>query len=160
MNKPGLNDFLSALFAAKTTGKGKKGNAKIYTMMMGVIADRESPEISAELNILNKFGGLSVTPDSYHKLDRALSRFIRTGTGYPYEVFSFKKFEKCSGDSAGYRIYVSEMQKVLNQVIDSEKINALTYINCDFSGSVFFDDECMEFLRNNHAVVTENDLFS
>ena len=31
MNKPGLNDFLSAFFGAKITGKGKKGNAKIYT---------------------------------------------------------------------------------------------------------------------------------
>ena len=150
MNKPGLNDFLSAFFDAKITGKGKKGNAKIYTMMMGVIADRESPEISAELNILNKFGGLSVTPDSYHKLDRALSRFIKTGTGYPYEVFSFKKFEKCSGDSTGYRIYVSEMQKVLDQVIDPEKINALTYtltqliLNDDSAEDVLYGGRFMQ----------------
>lgn len=150
MNKPGLNDFLSAFFGAKITGKGKKGNAKIYTMMMGVIADRESPEISAELNILNKFGGLSVTPDSYHKLDRALSRFIKCGTGYPYEVFSFKKFEKCSGDSTGYRIYVSEMQKVLDQVIDPEKINALTYtltqliLNDDSAEDVLYGGRFMQ----------------
>ncbi|MBP1565700.1 MAG: hypothetical protein J6A58_08120 [Oscillospiraceae bacterium] len=127
MYKTGVQNLLTSIFDAKITGKGKVGNGKLYSMLMKILIDKESEDISADLNLLKKFGSLTETPDSRHRLDKALSRFLVTGTGYPDASFSFEKFEKCFDDFFKYRIYVSEIQRSLDKALDPDKIDRLTY---------------------------------
>ena len=123
MQKLTLNVLLSLIIQSKITGKGMTSNGRLYVMLMEMIADHDNGSKTAEESILNKFNNEVTHHESYRKLERFLSRFVKTGQGYPYELFSFDKFEK----STDYRQFLLAMRRFIDTVIDKEKLVPLVY---------------------------------
>ncbi len=123
MQKLTLNVLLSLIIQSKITGKGMTSNGRLYVMLMEMIADHDNGSKTAEESILNKFNNEVTHHESYRKLERFLSRFVKTGQGYPYELFSFDKFEK----STDYRQFLLAMRRFIDTVIDKEKLDLLVY---------------------------------
>ena len=84
-----LNVLLSLIIQAKLKGKGIVPNGKIYTELMLCVSD-----FCSENEVLNCFNNENVRVEAYRKIDRFLSRFLRDGQGYPYELIRFDRLEK------------------------------------------------------------------
>lgn len=123
MQKMTMNVLLSLIIQSKITGRGMTSNGRLYVMLMEMIADHDNRFKTAEESILNKFNNEVTHHESYRKLERFLSRFVKTGQGYPYELFSFDKFEK----STDYRQFLLAMRRFIDTVIDKEKLDLLVY---------------------------------
>ena len=123
MQKMTMNVLLSLIIQSKITGRGMTSNGRLYVMLMEIIADHDNRSKTAEESILNKFNNEVTHHESYRKLERFLSRFVHTGKGYPYELFSFDKLEK----STEYREFILAMKGFTDAVIDKEKLEPLVY---------------------------------
>ncbi|MBR6385385.1 MAG: hypothetical protein IKS03_04600 [Ruminococcus sp.] len=117
-----VNVFLSLIFQAKIKGKGLISNGKIYTKLMTIISDDN------ENKLIKKFNNEIVPKEAYRKLDRYLSRFIRDGKGYPYELIKFDEFEKNIGDSQKINEYLRKAETVFREILDESKTEALVYM--------------------------------
>ena len=82
MQKMALNVLLSLVIQAKITGKGITSNGKLYVNFIKIIADRDNSELTAEESILKKFNNEPTKQNAYRKLERYLSRFLKTGRPY------------------------------------------------------------------------------
>lgn len=120
-----FSTFLSLIFQAKITGAGRLGRGRIYVKLMQIIADYEFPECSGEINILQKFNYNLTSSETYASLDKMLNRYIKTGKGYPYELFSFRNFEKNIREN--YKVNLVKMKKFCDEVFDNEKLDSLVY---------------------------------
>ncbi|MCM1220268.1 MAG: hypothetical protein NC548_37855 [Lachnospiraceae bacterium] len=127
MKRLTLNILLSLIIQSKITGRGMVGNGRLYVKMMKIIADNDSTDLSAGKNILNKFNNEIVEKEAYHKLERFISRFLKTGKGYPYEIINFADFESCIGNPDKYQHYLLEMKAVCDEIIDHSKADSLIY---------------------------------
>ena len=116
-----LNLLLSMIINAKVKGRGLVSNGKIYTKFMSVISD------DSEQDLLKKFNNELVMKESYRKLDRFLSRFLKDGKGYPYDLMNFREFEKNIGDKIRYDEYLRKTEKICSEILDEEKIDCLVY---------------------------------
>ncbi len=123
MQKLTLNVLLSLIIQSKVTGKGMTSNGRLFVMLMEIIADHNNKNLTSEENILNKFNNEVTHHDAYRKLERFLSRFIRTGQGYPYDLFSFEDFE----DITKYNRFLHKMRSFVDIVIDESKRDSLVY---------------------------------
>ncbi len=123
MQKMTMNVLLSLLIQSKITGRGMTSNGRLYVMLMETIADHDNMAMTAEESVLNKFNNEVTHHESYRKLERFLSRFVKTGHGYPYELYSFDKFE----NSMDYRQFLLAMRGFTDAVIDKEKLDLLVY---------------------------------
>lgn len=123
MQKMTMNVLLSLIIQSKITGRGMTSNGRLYVMLMETIADHDNRSKTAEESILNKFNNEVTHHESYRKLERFLSRFVHTGKGYPYELFSFDKLEK----TTDYRQFLLETSDFIDNVIDREKLDCLVY---------------------------------
>lgn len=123
MQKLTLNVLLSLIIQSKVTGKGMTSNGRLFVMLMEIIADHNNMNLTSEENILNKFNNEVTHHDAYRKLERFLSRFIRTGQGYPYDLFSFEDFE----DITKYSRFLHKMRRFVDIVIDESKRDSLIY---------------------------------
>lgn len=123
MQKLTLNVLLSLIIQSKVTGKGMTSNGRLFVMFMEIIADHNNKNLTSEENILNKFNNEVTHHDAYRKLERFLSRFIRTGQGYPYDLFSFEDFE----NTTKYSRFLHKMRSFVDIVIDESKRDSLVY---------------------------------
>ena len=123
MQKLTLNVLLSLIIQSKVTGKGMTSNGRLFVMLMEIIADHNNKNLTSEENILNKFNNEVTHHNAYRKLERFLSRFIRTGQGYPYDLFSFEDFE----DITKYSRFLHRMRIFVDIVIDENKRDSLVY---------------------------------
>lgn len=119
-----LNTLLSLIFQCKKTGAGKLGNGRIYVKLMSIISDRENEEISAELDILRKFGSFTTDPTAYSRIDKFLNRYIKTGKNYPFQLFKFQKFEDNYSNNLNY---IAKTKTLCNEILDERKIQQFTY---------------------------------
>ncbi|MBQ8349505.1 MAG: hypothetical protein IJY19_07700 [Ruminococcus sp.] len=147
-----LNMLLSLIFQCKKTGAGKLGNGRIYVKLMCIIADRENKDISAETDILRKFGNCTADPTAYTRMDKFLNRYIKTGKNYPFQVFKFKKFEM---DYSKNLNYIAEMRSLCDEVLDEKKIRQLTYTLLE----ILRQDSSIETLIYGTQCVSKNELF-
>ncbi len=127
MQKMALNVLLSLIIQAKITGKGITSNGKLYVNFMKIIADSDNSKLTAEESILKKFNNEPTKQNAYRKLERYLSRFLKTGQGYPYELIKFTGFEKCIGYTEKYSHYLCAMNKICNKILDKSKTDSLVY---------------------------------
>ena len=94
---------------------------------MKIIADSDNSKLTAEESILKKFNNEPTKQNAYRKLERYLSRFLKTGQGYPYELIKFTGFEKCIGDTEKYSHYLCAVNKICNKILDKSKTDSLVY---------------------------------
>ena len=79
--------------------------------------------MTSDESILNKFNNEVTHHESYRKLERFLSRFAKTGQGYPYGLFKFDDFEN---EAENHRFLLA-MRRFIDTVIDKEKLDLLVY---------------------------------
>lgn len=147
-----LNTLLSLIFHCKKTGAGKLGNGRIYVKLMQIIADREIETVSAEVDILRKFGSFTADPTAYTRMDKFLNRYIKTGKNYPFQLFKFEKYEK------NYSIdlkYITKMKAFCDEVLDEIKIPKLMYTLLE----IICQDGNIETLIYGTQYVSKNGLF-
>ena len=137
MQKLTLNVLLSLIIQSKVTGKGMTSNGRLFVMLMEIIADHNNKNLTSEENILNKFNNEVTHHDAYRKLERFLSRFIRTGQGYPYDLFSFEDFE----DITKYSRFLHKMRSFVDIVIDGGNGN------CEPSAIIDYTTDSPEITR-------------
>jgi len=119
------------------------GNGKLYVKFMKIIADNDSSELSDDQNILHKFNNELVEKESYRKLERFISRFLKNGKGYPYEIISFNEFESSIGNAEKIAEYLRKIRSFCDEVIDVEKLDFLLYTLLEI---IRQDDSITEFL--------------
>lgn len=119
-----LNTLLSLIFQCKKTGAGKLGNGRIYAKLMSIISDRENETVSAELDVLRKFGSFTTDPTAYSRMDKFLNRYIKTGKNYPFQLFKSQKYEDNYSNNLNY---IAKTKALCNEVFDERKIQQLTY---------------------------------
>ncbi len=151
MQKMTMNVLLSLLIQSKITGRGMTSNGRLYVMLMETITDHDNRAKTAEESILNKFNNEVTHHESYRKLERFLSRFVHTGKGYPYELFSFDKFEK----SADYRQFLLAMSDFIDAVIDKEKLVPLVYTFLE----ILRQDTSITMILYGHKFIPKERLF-
>lgn len=117
-----LNVVLSLIIQSKRKGKGILSNGKIYSMLMLCISDHRS-----ESDLLNCFNNEAVPKEAYRKMDRFLSRFLRDGKGYPYELMSFNGLENSFDDPEKMAVYLQKLEAALDKFLDVQKLNNLIF---------------------------------
>ena len=117
-----LNVILSLIMKSKRKGKGMLSNGKIYSALMLCISDHKCEE-----DLLNCFNNEVVLKEAYRKTERFLSRFLKDGKGYPYELMSFNDLESCFGDTEKMTVYMQKIEKALDLFIDAQKLDSLIY---------------------------------
>ncbi len=127
MKRLTLNTLLSLIIQSKITGRGMLGNGKLYVKLIKIILDNDSAELSEERNILNKFNNELVEKEAYRKLERFISRFLKNGKGYPYEIISLNEFENSIGNAGKIVGYLRKMRSFCDEVINVEKLDSLVY---------------------------------
>ena len=151
MQKMTMNVLLSLLIKSKITGRGMTSNGRLYVMIMETIADHDNRSMTAEESILNKFNNEVTHHESYRKLERFLSRFVKTGQGYPYELFRFDNLEK----STDYRRFLLAMSDFIDAVIDKEKLDCLVYTLLE----ILRQDTSITMILYGHKFVPKERLF-
>lgn len=111
-------------FQCMKTGAGKLGNGRIYVKLMCIISDRENEDVSAELDILRKFGSFTADPTAYSRIDKFLNRYIKTEKNYPFQLFKFQKFEDNYSNNLNY---IAKMKTFCDEVLDERKIQQFNY---------------------------------
>ncbi len=127
MKRLTLNILLSLIIQSKVTGRGMIGNGRLYVKFMKIIADNDSAELSADKNLLSKVNNELVEKESYRKLERFISRFLKNGKGYPYEIIHFNEFENSIGNAEKIAEYLRKMESVCDEIIDCSKLDSLVY---------------------------------
>ena len=117
-----LNVILSLIIQSKRKGRGMLSNGKIYSAFMLCISDHKYEE-----DLLNCFNNEVVLKEAYRKMERFLSRFLKDGKGYPYELMSFNDLESCFGDTEKMTVYMHKIEKVIDLFIDAQKLDSLIY---------------------------------
>ena len=115
-----LNVILSLIMQSKRKGKGMLSNGKIYSALMLCISDHKS-----ESDLLICFNNEVVPKEAYRKMDRFLSRFLRDGKGYPYELMSFNGLENSFDDSEKMAVYLQKLEAALDKFLDVQKLDNL-----------------------------------
>lgn len=151
MHKMTMNVLLSLIIQSKITGRGMTSNGRLYVMLMEMIADHDNSSMTSEESILNKFNNEVTHHESYRKLERFLSRFVHTGKGYPYELFSFDKFEK----TTKYREYLVRMRDFIDAVIDKERLECLVYTLLE----ILRQDTSITMILYGHEFIPKERLF-
>lgn len=151
MQKMTMNVLLSLIIQSKITGRGMTSNGRLYVMLMEIIADHDNRSKTAEESILNKFNNEVTHHESYRKLERFLSRFVHTGKGYPYELFSFDKLE----NSTDYREFILAMKGFTDAVIDKEKLESLVYTLIE----ILRQDTSITTIMYGHKFIPKERLF-
>ncbi|MBO5164282.1 MAG: hypothetical protein J6B75_07560 [Ruminococcus sp.] len=149
MKRLTLNVLLSLIIQSKITGRGMIGNGKLYVKFMKIIADNDSSELSDDQNILHKFNNELVEKESYRKLGRFISRFLKNGKGYPYEIISFNQFESSIGNAEKIAEYLRKMRSFCDEVIDVEKLDFLLYTLLEI---IRQDDSITEILYGSEYI--------
>lgn len=122
-----LNVLLSLIIQCKITGKGLTGNGKLLVKLIEIIENGEGTEKSKEWNILKKFNDEENKPESYHKIDKLIGRFLPNGKNFPYDKFIFSRFENSIGSLKNYGFYLIQMKKFCNEVLDKSRYEQLVY---------------------------------
>ena len=117
-----LNVVLSLIIQSKRKGKGILSNGKIYSMLMLCISDHKF-----ENDLLNCFNNEAVPKEAYRKMDRFLSRFLRDGKGYPYELMSFNGLENSFDDPEKMAVYLQKLEAALDKFLDVQKLDNLIF---------------------------------
>lgn len=143
----GLNLLLSLIIQAKRHGKGTLSNGRIYTSLLLCISD-----FISENELLNCYNNEIVLKESYRKLERFLSRFIRDGKGYPYDMIEFRNLENAIGDEREMSVYLKKMEKTLNLFIDTEKLDSLVYVLIEW---IREDDKIRKILYGSEFISKE-----
>lgn len=117
-----LNVVLSLIMQAKRKGKGILSNGKVYTLLMLCISD-----FSSETELLKCFNNEVIAKEAYRKLERFLSRFLKDGKGYPYELISFNQLKNSLNNTEKMTIYLHKLEYTLDKFIDKNKIGSLVY---------------------------------
>ena len=117
-----LNVVLSLIIQSKRKGKGILSNGKIYSMLMLCISDHKF-----ENDLLNCFNNEAVPKEAYRKIDRFLSRFLRDGKGYPYELMSFNGLENSFDDPEKMAVYLQKLEATLDKFLDVQKLDNLIF---------------------------------
>ena len=117
-----LNVVLSLIMQAKRKGKGILSNGKVYTLLMLCISD-----FSSETELLKCFNNEVIAKEAYRKLERFLSRFLKDGKGYPYELISFNQLKNSLDNTEKMTIYLHKLEYTLDKFIDKNKIGSLVY---------------------------------
>lgn len=117
-----LNVVLSLIMQAKRKGKGILSNGKVYTLLMLCISD-----FSSETELLKCFNNEVIAKEAYRKLERFLSRFLKDGKGYPYELISFNQLKNSLDNKEKMTIYLHKLEYTLDKFIDKNKIGSLVY---------------------------------
>ncbi|MBR6669907.1 MAG: hypothetical protein IKL31_04065, partial [Ruminococcus sp.] len=130
MQKLTLNVLLSLIIQSKITGRGMTSNGRLYVMLMESIVDHDNKSMTSDESILNKFNNEVTHHESYRKLERFLSRFVKTGQGYPYGLFRFDDFE----NAAENHRFLLAMRRFIDTVIDKEKLDLLVYTLLEILG--------------------------
>ena len=117
-----LNVVLSLIMQSKCKGKGIISNGKIYSSLMLCISDHRS-----ESDLLNCFNNEAVPKEALRKMDRFLSRFLRDGKGYPYELMSFNGLENSFDDPEKMAVYLQKLEAALDKFLDVQKLDDLIF---------------------------------
>lgn len=120
MTKLTFNILLSLIIQAKKTGRGRMGNGRILVNLLMIASDYDKREKTQERSILRKFNDEQGKSDAYHKIDKLVGRFLPEGKYYPYEKFSFKELEKCGKNSVEYKIKLTQMSKLCDELFTDE----------------------------------------
>lgn len=123
-----FNTLLSLIFQAKITGKGKKGNGKIFIRLLSIIADCPI-DSDKEKFLLSLFSSHANKQDAYQKINRFLFDFVQNGNGFPAKKITLQTFEgkinlHGKTDWKYYRLYLAETGKFCTDILDKEKIPA------------------------------------
>ncbi|MBR1592204.1 MAG: hypothetical protein IJ666_04255 [Ruminococcus sp.] len=147
MERMSLNVLLSLIMQTKIKGRGHVSNEKIYVKFISAIADGD------EKDLLKKFNNEIVPKEAYRKFGRFLSRFLKDGKGYPYDLTEFTEFEGCIGDSVKYAEYLRKIGTLCNEILDENKINPLVYTLLEI---IRQDSNIRVILYNSEFVEKEN----
>lgn len=125
MTKLTFNILLSLIIQAKKTGRGRMGNGRILVNLLMIASDYDKCEKTQERSILRKFNDEQGKSDAYHKIDKLVGRFLPEGKYYPYEKFTFKELEKCTKNSVEYKIKLTQMSKLCDELFTDENAERL-----------------------------------
>lgn len=126
MTKLTFNILLSLIIQAKKSGRGRMGNGRILVNLLMIASDYDKREKTQERSILRKFNDEQGKSDAYHKIDKLVGRFLPEGKYYPYEKFSLKELEKCGKGSVEYKIKLTQMSKLCDELFTDENAERLT----------------------------------
>jgi len=151
MQKMTMNVLMSLIVQCKIIGRGITSNGRLYVMLMEIIADHDNINLTSEESILNKFNNEITHHSAYRKLERFLSRFIKTGQGYPYKLFRFKSFE----DVSKYTDYLNAMRCFVDTVLDKTKLDSLVYTLLE----IIRQDTTIDTIMYGNSLVSKEQLF-
>jgi len=126
MTKLTFNILLSLIIQAKKTGRGRMGNGRILVNLLMIASDYDKREKTQERSILRKFNDEQGKSDAYHKIDKLVGRFLPEGKYYPYKKFTFKELEKSTKNSVEYKIKLTQMSKLCDELFTYENAVRLT----------------------------------
>jgi len=147
-----LNTMLSLIFQCKKTGSGKLGNGRIYVKLMQIIADQEDVKLSAEMDILKRFGNSTADTTAYQRIDKFLSRYLKTGKSYPYKLFRFEKFESRYGTDLNYFV---KAESFCDEVIHESKLLPFVHTLLE----IIRQDNSVDTLIYGNRIINKNELF-
>ncbi len=126
MTKLTFNILLSLIIQAKKTGRGRMGNGRILVNLLMIASDYDKREKTQERSILRKFNDEQGKSDAYHKIDKLVGRFLPEGKYYPYKKFTFKELEKSTKYSVEYKIKLTQMSKLCDELFTDKNAVRLT----------------------------------
>lgn len=139
MTKLTFNILLSLIIQAKKSGRGRMGNGRILVNLLMIASDYDKREKTQERSILRKFNDEQGKSDAYHKIDKLVGRFLPEGKYYPYEKFTFRELEKCGKGSVEYKIKLTQMSKLCDELFTDENAERLI-------------DTLLEIVRNDSHI--------
>ncbi len=126
MTKLTFNILLSLIIQAKKSGRGHMGNGRILVNLLMIASDYDKREKTQERSVLRKFNDEQGKSDAYHKIDKLVGRFLPEGKYYPYEKFTFKELEKNTKNSVEYKIKLTQMSKLCDELFTDKNAERLT----------------------------------
>ena len=145
-----LNVLLSLIIQSKRKGKGVIPNGRIFTELMLIISD-----FSGDESVLSCFNNETVKKEAYRKFERYLSRFLKDGKGFPYELFSFYDFENSIGDKQKMSVYLQKLGSFLDKAIDVEKTDSLVFTLLE----IIKQDGSIKKILYGHEFIPKEKLF-